>query len=129
MIFYVEGYVGLGTVRQHVAKKIGNGGRGSAVLPNDLYVLGSAQLTAPIYLRAGPNSQTLANYLSSKLDNLPVGVVVEPLEQIAYDYWINLSRDLRENRPDVCAKAIIMAYLACNNFIQWTQPLPHGGHP
>lgn len=120
MIVYSSGYTGMTKIRGIIGKKTGNDGQGSPLLAHDLAVYGSSSISdLPIDLFVGNNSHALANFLTAKL-GITVGFNDSGEIDVPYTYWINLSRKLRIENPEVCAKAVIMAYLACNGFIQWT---------
>lgn len=120
MIQYAPNYLGLNNIRLIVSTIIGNNGIGDEAMPQDLWVIGK-NLGAPIVVHVGENEAILAGFLEAKLTIEVVPGLDDP--EIPYKYWISLSRDVRNNHQQACSKAIIMAYLACNNFIEWTQPL------
>jgi len=125
MIQYAPNFLGLTEIRTLVAKITGDEGRGHSLLPQELLVLGR-NFGDAIVLRVGGNSAILAGFLQSKLG---VGVIpgdVEP--DIPYIHWITFTKGMRDAHKDMCAKAIIMAYLACNDFIEW-QVQPHPPQP
>jgi len=126
MIHYAPGYVGLAEIRQLVGSITGNEGLGNGLLPIDLQVLGK-NFGAPIVLRIGPNSALLAAFLEVKLGMEVVSGAEE--EDIAFNHWITLDKEIRDTRKNACAKAIIMAYLACNDFIQWAPQVPQVPQP
>ena len=117
MITYAPGFAGFTEIRRLIGTVTGNDGRGSSTMPSQLLVTGLAIEGAPIALHV-PNSVTLASFLESKIG---VGVYAPPeIDSIPFQNWISLNRALRSKKKNLCAKAIIMAYLAANNFIQWT---------
>ncbi len=119
MIRYAPNYLGLTVIRQMIGNIIGNNGDGDETMPQDLWVIGK-NLGPSIVLHVGENEGVLAGFLESKLDQEVVPGLDDP--EIPYRYWISLSREMRNDYQQACVKAIIMAYLACNNFIEWAQP-------
>ena|SRR5207302_705181 len=117
MIIYPPGYIGMQAVADRVREITG---AATDALPADMYVMGSAALSqhSHINLCVGDNGYTLATFLEAMLEKSVVST--DPVQSVPYKFWINLSRNLRENFPNLCAKAVIMAYLACNDFIQWS---------